>query len=613
MLQSHGFDYELRHYMNYMTGSAHSGAYYSFINILPFMTGYANALAMSVPTFPSMDLTGNWMQTQSLYKMFSVLPDFRYEPGDGIRTGWATRFGTENSGVDIQYQLGGQWVTDGAFLWSPRSNNAQYLRNWLQTTQTQNLWGQWGTSAVAAGWQLVQNDPRIGSSDFTVQPHQYLFQASSAATCATLTGWPCPANFRGDVAISRTGWSRYTDTQTAGPSDTFLYYGSRMYYYDHDTPQNGTMLLYKAGELLATDFNPPNDEYASDSSDQTTTGFMLQLGGSNATVALRNGLQGGYSPIIRWASANHGSWPSAYGDQNSNYMYACSDLSGVYTVAANYIQRCVAHLKQSGNDEYVLQWDTASLVSPIAGGIATHLHYPQNGEPNVSAYPEGTTTCPGAGGCSSLNTNRVVEELETGTADAHGDPTPNFGLVTNYLSPGTITVQWDGSTYNGAYGHTDRVSVCAGGSCGGSASVFESLIVHKVVARGLADTTLTCTGITPDANWFLAQCAGAVSPMVFAGARGGTTYSTIAGFTTTHAGAAQYLIGGLTAGAYTVTVNGSTVPGSPFTVGANDNSIEFLSAPGMVSINGSVGGTSGSGSGSSVSGKTTASGNMVIH
>jgi len=99
--------------------------------------------------------------------------------------------------------------------------------------------------------------------------------------------------------------------------------------------------------------------------------------------------------------------------------------------------------------------------------------------------------------------------------------------------------------------------------------------------------------------------------MVFAGARGGTTYSTIAGFTTTHAGTAQYLIGGLTAGTYQVTVNGSQVSGSPFTVGANDNSIEFLSASGAVSINGSAGGASGSGS--ILSGKATTSGNVVIH
>jgi hypothetical protein len=234
------------------------------------------------------------------------------------------------------------------------------------------------------------------------------------------------------------------------------------------------------------------------------------------------------------------------------------------------------------------------------------------------AYPPGTTTFNSGTFSGGVYSGNVVE-LESGTADGHGDPTPNYGLVTRFLSPGTVSVTGDGNTYSGnsgvcngyTAGCTYRVSVCAGSSCGSSASLFESLIVHKIVARGLTDTSLSCTGQTPDANWFVAQCAGAVSAMVFAGARGGTTYSTIAGFTTTHTGTAQYLFGGLTAGTYTVTVNGIPVSGSPFTVGANDNSIEFLSTSGTVGINGS--GVVTSSVGWTIAGHAAASGNVIIH
>jgi len=592
--ESYGFDWSIAHYMNYTTGIVHSGAYYSFVNVLPASEAFAAALNLSVPTFPSLDVTNSsgWMQTPSLYKMFSVLPDFRFDPGYGIRTGWPSRFGSEDSVVSIDYALGGQWVNDGALLWAPTSNNAKWLRNWLATSQSKSLWSFWGTSAGPAAWDLIQNDPRIVSSDFTVQPHQYLFQSTSAATCATLTGWTCPANFRADVVISRTGWSRYNDTATAGPSATYLYYGSRVFAGDHDAPQNGTMLVYKVGELLATDFNPPNDEYASNGSDQTAMGFMLQLGGSSRTLNINpSGTLGGYSPIIRWASANHGSWPSAYGDQNSNYAYACSDLSGVYTVASNYIQRCIAHLKQSGSDEFVLQWDTASLTSAISGGIATHIHYSQI-PGAATAYPPGTTAFTSGTFSGGVYSGGVVE-LESGTADTYGDPTPNFGLATRFLSPGTISITGDGNTYSGNSGACNgsgcsyRVSVCAGSSCGSAASTFESLVVHRVLPSR-TDQALNCPSTWTQTNWFIAQCAGTNTAMVVALARGGTTYSSMSGFTTTHSGTAQYLFGGLSAGTYTVTVNGSQVSGSPFTVGSGDGSIEFLSTAGTVSFNGSA-------------------------
>ena len=70
----------------------------------------------------------------------------------------------------------------------------------------------------------------------------------------------------------------------------------------------------------------------------------------------------------------------------------------------------------------------------------------------------------------------------------------------------------------------------------------------------------------------------------------------------------QYLFGGLTPGSYSVTVGGDTVSGSPFTVTAGDNSIEFTGVGGTVSLSGGGGNAS-----SSISGQISIGGNVIVH
>jgi hypothetical protein len=111
---------------------------------------------------------------------------------------------------------------------------------------------------------------------------------------------------------------------------------------------------------------------------------------------------------------------------------------------------------------------------------------------------------------------------------------------------------------------------------------MELIQVHKIATQ--PDTSLTVSPLNPDANWTGVQTTDKVALF----ARHGSTYSTLAGFTTTHSGTAQYLFAGFTPGTYTITINGTAVPGSPFTVSANDNTIPFESTSGVVSINGSV-------------------------
>jgi hypothetical protein len=144
------------------------------------------------------------------------------------------------------------------------------------------------------------------------------------------------------------------------------------------------------------------------------------------------------------------------------------------------------------------------------------------------------------------------------------------------------------AVYPGGYGFTNRVSYCAdassSGACGaGGQNGMELIQIHKIATQ--PDSALTTTALNPDANWTGVQTTDKVALF----ARHGLTYSTIAGFTTTHAGTAQYLFAGFTPGTYTITINGTPVTGSPFMVSANDNSIPaFESTSGVVSINGSV-------------------------
>ena len=160
----------------------------------------------------------------------------------------------------------------------------------------------------------------------------------------------------------------------------------------------------------------------------------------------------------------------------------------------------------------------------------------------------------------------------------------HFGLISGDTSAYTGTFNGVvAGVYTGGYGMSHRISVCAGSSCGATVNTFESLIVHKI-AQNLGDVTLTTTALNPDSNWTGVQTADKVVVL----ARGGVTHSTMGTFSTTHLGTAQYLLGGLTPGTYAVTVGGNPVTGSPFTVTDGDNSIEFESTAGAVSINASI-------------------------
>ena len=637
--EGYWWDFNFSTILNYEAGIGHWGPDYTQ-NAVQGATKFTveilnNALTGASPSAPNFDLTGNWSQTPALGKMFLTLPDYNSQKA-GASVPTPAMYGSAPP-LYFPDSVGATgWGTDGTFLFNPTSQTAQFYRNFLEnmTTQTSWSWGQvYGSPVITSA--LLSNNPNIGSTNFTTQPMQYLFGTTDYATAQSLTGWNYGAKWGGFAAISRTTWSSYNSSSTL-KSGGHLMVQFRTYAGDYDCNMFGHVQFYQVGTLLGSDYQNSDNCSFGNNSDYSVMGDELQFAGSRSNVLGQLPGPGASIPpatslmaITEWSSANHGSWPTPYGDQNSQYMRVCGDESGAYNhtmVAVNYDIHCIDELKPTGGDHFII--DSRFVSTTTAQQIATHIHYPQNGQTATAeqgpSYSEGHTTCPGSHGCTGLDSDRWIQELESGTADGYAaDPTPNFGLISKFLSPSNIFVSWDcpggvecnsGSTYSGGAGNTDRITICAGtGSCSSSANLLESFTVHKI-AGSLTDTNLTANAIgTADGNWFGAQVYGANSCAVVLEARGGVSHATMTIFTPAStsgvcANNVQYLFGGLTPGAYNVTVGGNTVSGSPFTVTAGDNSIEFTSFAGTVALYGSGGNST-----SKISGQITIGGNVIVH
>jgi len=552
------------------TGLNSSGGNYGTLVTSPYTAKWAWTLQHSVSGFPSLDTSGPWQTGVSLWKIYGAHPDAPVSTvaGSTERHRFPAYYGQTNTAVFITAPQSNNgpaaWATDAGMYFNPTAQSSKYLKDWLAVMGF--VTGQFIFSG-SLDELSVKLDPRIPRQDYTAQPLQHLFQATSYAAAVAL-GWPHPATTRHDAFISRTGWSNVTDSYVFFRASTFVG--------DHDDPQPGHLEFYKEGALLQNDQpgtmypgdNPNNYAAGTDTVDILTGVGTLRGGPTGPAV----------STIDAWSSANHGTWDTAYGDQNSNYACAHMDATGAYTTSMNRVWRWICHLKRPGTGEVLAEF--RDLSSPSAIQMDSFVHYAQNGEvlPYSAFYPEGTTVCPGAGGCGSLNVNRTVLESEDGLS-SNGDPPRQYNLFTSYFSPGTITLNFDGSSYTGAQGHTSRVRICAGGSCGGTATSLEAVLVHEVLTQPA--NTGSATALNPDANWTGAQTADKV--VLFA--RGGAKRSSIASFTTSFSSStADHLIAGLAAGVYNVTVNGSAVTGSPFTVANGDNTLFFNAPDGTVGI-----------------------------
>ena len=449
------------------------------------------------------------------------------------------------------------FAQDQLFWWFPMSNEAGKHRNWAEATMQPNGWrGGLGTTP----WLYYEMDPRVPTGtqyDYTTEPLQYLFRNRDQVTCSLTMGIDCGWG-RADTMISRTSWTSRT-------ASILLVHG-RAYEGGYDCPQMGATWLHNSGWLLMDDYQgtiPGSCPHPAPSTDPTTFSSAIEFNGAGITNTNSGlSLSTAGSKITKWFSENHGSWDTAYGDKDSKVSCVKLEMAESYSPTPNRVDRWVCHLK-SGSEVVVQFDDVDSTNRQAVTGIRSQVHFAQNGEVERTSngytrdYVEGSTTCyPSTSDCQY-----VVEQENGAAADSKG-PARNKGLLASWFSPLTITPRWDGHSYTGSRGHSERLSICANTSCGQAASALEVVYAFEVGTLPLG--TPTATALNPDSSWTGTQTAD--KTVLFA--RGGLMRSTIPTFS---AVAGQVLVAGVAAGTYDVN-------GSSYTVSEGSNMI-YLDMP----------------------------------
>jgi hypothetical protein len=455
---------------------------------------------------------------------------------------------------NFSYELWDELFGINGSAWGPYAlSRLSYLNlnqtesTWAQSLlQTQNytasLW------AMNAGAYLQSEylfyDPAAPLTAYTTAPTQYVFKDGDYATCLSMS-FTCFANHTFEMTLSKSSWAtNATQMLTQG--------GWAQSGIDHiDGPDFGSYHIYKNGYLLAGDGS------------NTTSDSNGTLGGDNL-IALGGGdwlTNGAYAPISRWASTD------PYGDPLNRYAYVMYNLSSVYSSGAGAtggVYRHIAHLKE--NQDYIISFDDITTLT--AEEQQAYFHYWRQTAVNTIKYDASA---------------RTMSDLNGTTAGLLTSFLPTAGVNTIAMSRDTADGTYPGQLSNGTY----RMFICTstdGSTCNTSATHGEWLAVHLPTTTTTAVmpmlTQPSCTAI--GGTCVALQVADSTTPKVISFTRGAALVSVIS-FTTTHTGTGQYLITGLAAGNYSVSVGGSTVV-SNIVVSTNDNTLYFESTSGVVSI-----------------------------
>lgn len=554
-LQTFCWNYFQAHYFTYTTGNAHSGSAYNSETVWPGLQGMLEIFANSAQGFPDMGQHLQWMKDIARMRYFQIYPDFRFG-GDGDHEPWPLRQANDNGDNQISSQSGIAfgYLGDTNFFFNPTDPATQGMYCLLKPVCNPLVGLDYWTSLsgpINPGTFLYTHQNQT-YRDYTVDPPQYFFHTANPL-CNSLTGWPCPSDFKGISIISRSDWTSHA---------TLVFGGERTWFDDHDHPQNGKLTIYKNNNLITTDATPTDDAGDSGPSDtdESLRGDLFAIGGVNTSQCGETCNTYTPSVVPIWAG------PNDMGDPAGQYTVWCANRNGIFAVAMNYYMGCVIHSKVTGGDEYVMRGDMSQLVS--AQSMEMHTLYAQNSETGVSAYPEGTTSNP---------TGRIIVSVEDG--NTYNGVVQQYGITSDFNSPNTDYWIYDGTTYPTSQGHAERVSQGCGVSQGTAVTTCNVFRVDKIM-QTLGDTTFNRSWLNPDSNWYGVQAQGAISPAVMLMPLNGVTHNSIASFSTTHTGTAQYVFAGLDNGGYTVQVNGVTV----FSKRVTDNVIEFLSTAGTVVV-----------------------------
>lgn len=513
------------------TGFNQSGALYANWRTHWFSSLMAIMVKNSVVSGP--DLTGGLYITRQLpYMYYNALPD---SPGSGL-----TFEDIYGSAWD-QFGMRSLWMPLWLYSGTPEASYANY---YARVTR-----GDFDANDLAYNqgaylpWSFTFTDPQQASTPLSNAPTQYLFRATDYNLCASL-GLACVPNSGYTHAITRTGWNT---------SDSLILLQSS---YNDQSDHSGTgdwgsVHIYRKGYLLAGDAQYANNNRSQDD--------CIELGNGDNWV--KEG-DPAYANIVRWAGAD----PT--GDSQSRYAYALTDMTGAYAanMKATRVQRSVIHFKKSGIQDYLVWYD--DVATSAGTTMKAYMHFYLNGiAPSAAINFQG-----GNSGGTVTNTQSGARLLTT--------VLPTAGANTARLGADSST-----GSYSGGGGYTYRTYVCAEnaaapGSCNASSTQGEWIVVHKPTTT-LSDTMPALTQ-PPAANFRVVQINDATSPKVAVFAVSGNTYASVS-FTTTHAGTAQYVIAGLTAGTYNVTLNGSPIATNQ-SVADGDNTLYFESGSGNIGV-----------------------------
>jgi len=536
------------------TGFGSSGVSYNADSDLPYRKDAIWAMQSAVP---SISLPNSaWARQNTLYKIYATTPELYGGVPKFANWGFA---GGSNWFANDLYPYQG-W-NDASFMFAPQSTEAQALKGFFAAIKLPiTVWGLSGNAALGAS-------PGTPVGSFTNLPHQRLFTPTNKAEMTSLTGTLIPQTMSMDAVVSTGCWTFPSDCTHL----MFLSMGAKGSDYFGINPSGGDLHVFKRQPLLEPDDMVPGQLDGPDTRLKTSmidfVGVGLHARGIYGDWAINN--------IIRWHGPDNG------GDPANNVVYATAETKGQYIARIDRAQQSIVHFKKPGTEEVVINYIDIDQTSANPKTPFRHqIHYSQNGEAGTAGYvdAEGNTTCPGSGGCANIDANRTVLSQQSGLLGNI------YGVVTKFFTPsgGSIFIRDDGSQFSGGLGHSHRVSIFGGASATTTPNAGDWVEVHKI-SQNMSDTTFTATAINPDANWTGVQTADKVALF----ARGGVLRSSLTSFTTTHSGTAQYLIAGLKPGSYAVTVGGTPVSGSPFSVtSSRDTAINFESTAGVVALSG---------------------------
>jgi hypothetical protein len=451
-----------------------------------------------------------------------------------------------------------------------------------------------GTAQQEVRWWLDNIKPYFRNGGVTSPGSFGLYDLLYGATGWSTTNYQTAPGFPTDYyvagmnsMISRSAWN--------SSASWVQFYASPMWQ-NHTQDATGELQLWRNGQFLVT--NPKGWQNAwgapANHSIASVNATALSTTPTSPSLSTWNGYgvvqfkSSGYpcddAAMAAPCSAYNPTWRSKFDSTGNKYAYGSSDFTNNYISPSYDGSYGDFHSVSKVNREIIYLKPDYVFVYDRIGYQGAHNAYAKIfwQDPNTSAPGVSGNTISWTVGGQQVNINVVVPTAPVISL------TKISGLGCVYSLGAENTGGGSGSgcytTDGGAHGGGDGANIGSfRAEVSSGSSVNSENYLHAIeLANSGTNSTVTKLS-TIDSNHDGAQIASS-TPMVAVFGKSGTLL-TSATFTTTHSGTGHYGVSNLAAGSYNVTVGGSPVSGSPFTVGS-DGFLYFESSSGAFSISG---------------------------